>query len=300
MQGVINVYKEKGWTSHDVVSKIRVTLKQNGIKEKVGHTGTLDPNATGVLPICIGKATKLSDYIMDGNKVYKCQLILGLKTNTDDITGEIIQTSDIPTESEVKDSINSFIGSYYQTPPMYSALKVNGKKLYEYARKGQEIEVKKRLVNIEKILIEKVNQKEYELTIYCSKGTYIRSLCRDIGEKINVASTMGDLERVKTGSFIKENAKTIDNVCSLIKENNFDKFLIPIEEILEGYRKIIVLNSANKYLYNGNKINIEYVMNKKDLKINDKFLVYDQEDTLIGIYSIEDYFLKPKVYLFDR
>lgn len=300
MQGVINVYKEKDWTSHDVVSKIRFTLKKNGIKEKVGHTGTLDPNATGVLPICIGKATKLSDYIMKGDKVYKCHLIFGVKTDTDDYLGKIIGESNIPKEEDVLSSISSFIGGYEQTPPMYSALKVNGKKLYEYAREGKEIEIKKRFIFIENINVKKISNEEYLLEVFCSKGTYIRSLCRDIGAKINVASTMGDLERVKTGMFIKEDGKKIDYICNEIENKKTDNLLIPVEKLLIDFKSITICSKAEKYLYNGNKINIKYALDIKNINEEKEVLVFDEKGILIGLYTLENGYLKPKVFLLDR
>ena len=183
INGIINVYKEKGYTSHDVVAKMRGILKM----KKIGHTGTLDPDAEGVLPLCIGKATKLVDMITDKDKTYEIAMKLGVTTDTQDLTGQVLTSSEVNLrEEEVISAIQSFIGEYMQLPPMYSAIKVDGKKLYELAREGKEIERKRRLVKIYDIRILQMNLKEHEVTVSvdCGKGTYIRTLLHDIGEKL--------------------------------------------------------------------------------------------------------------------
>ena len=179
--GIINVYKEKGYTSHDVVAKMRGILGQ----KKVGHTGTLDPEAEGVLLVCAGKGTRLCDMLTDTDKTYRAVLLLGVETDTEDMTGTVLRTADVSglTEEEVKKAVLSFVGEYEQVPPMYSALKVNGKRLYELAREGKTIERKSRRIQIHGIEIESVKLPEVVFSVSCSKGTYIRSLCRDIGEK---------------------------------------------------------------------------------------------------------------------
>lgn len=182
--GIINVYKESGFTSHDVVAKLRGILHQ----KKIGHTGTLDPEATGVLPVCLGNATRLCDMITDKSKEYRAVLLLGISTDTEDATGKILSRKAVNvTAKDIEKTINSFVGKYNQVPPMYSALKVNGQKLCDLARKGVEIERKPREVFIYDIIIEKIDIPEVTMTVKCSKGTYIRSLCRDIGEKLNTA-----------------------------------------------------------------------------------------------------------------
>ena len=180
--GIINVYKESGFTSHDVVAKLRGILHQ----KKIGHTGTIDPEATGVLPVCLGNATRLCDMITDKSKEYRAVLLLGISTDTEDATGKILSRKAVNvTAKDIEKTINSFVGKYNQVPPMYSALKVNGQKLCDLARKGVEIERKPREVFIYDIIIEKIDIPEVTMTVKCSKGTYIRSLCRDIGEKLN-------------------------------------------------------------------------------------------------------------------
>ena len=179
--GIINVYKESGFTSHDVVAKLRGILHQ----KKIGHTGTLDPEATGVLPVCLGNATRLCDIITDKSKEYRAVLLLGISTDTEDATGKILSRKAVNvTEKDIEKTINSFVGKYNQVPPMYSALKVNGQKLCDLARKGVEIERKPREVFIYDIIIEKIDIPEVTMTVKCSKGTYIRSLCRDIGTPV--------------------------------------------------------------------------------------------------------------------
>lgn len=234
MNGVLNIFKPKGMSSFDAV---RVVKKVAGTG-KVGHTGTLDPEATGVLPICIGRATKIIDYIMDSEKVYEVTLKLGIRTTTYDLEGEVLEERDPShlTEEEILNSINSFKGEYSQIPPMYSALKQNGVRLYELARKGIEVERKGRLINIHNLEDIKINNPYISMKVTCSKGTYIRSLCYDIGEKLGVFATMTQLNRAKTSVFSQE--KSI-NINELTKENIND-YILSMEEALEKYDKIIV------------------------------------------------------------
>ena len=183
MDGILNIYKEKGYTSHDVVAKLRGILKT----KKIGHTGTLDPDAQGVLPVCVGRATKLCDMLTDKDKAYETVMLLGKTTDTQDITGSVLSESELGediTAEKVTEVINSFVGEYMQVPPMYSALKVNGKKLYELARSGIEVERKARKVYIHSIEIKDISLPRVTMTVNCSKGTYIRTLCHDIGETL--------------------------------------------------------------------------------------------------------------------
>lgn len=205
--GVINIYKEAGYTSHDVVAKLRGILKQ----KKIGHTGTLDPAAEGVLPVCLGKGTKLCDMLTDKTKTYRAVLLLGLETDTQDTTGTVLQeqSTESLTESEVRTAVESFVGPYAQMPPMYSALKVNGKKLYELAREGKEIEREARPVEIFSLTIEEIQLPRVTMSVKCSKGTYIRTLCHDIGEKLGCGGCMEYLLRTQVGPFyIEESSKT--------------------------------------------------------------------------------------------
>ena len=202
INGIVNIYKEKGYTSHDVVAVLRKVVGQ----KKIGHTGTLDPDATGVLPVCLGRATKVCELLTDHDKTYEALLLLGKTTDTQDISGEVLEERDPGnlTEEEVRSCIESFIGEYDQIPPMYSALKVNGKKLYELAREGKTVERKSRKVQIHGIRILEMNLPHVRMEVDCSKGTYIRTLCHDIGEKLQVGGCMEELQRKKERRFLKE------------------------------------------------------------------------------------------------
>ena len=281
MNGVLNIFKPKGMSSFDAV---RVVKKVAGTG-KVGHTGTLDPEATGVLPICIGRATKIIDYIMDSEKVYEVTLKLGIRTTTYDLEGEVLEERDPShlTEEEILNSINSFKGEYSQIPPMYSALKQNGVRLYELARKGIEVERKGRLVNIYNLEDIKINNPYISMKVTCSKGTYIRSLCYDIGEKLGVFATMTQLNRDKTSVFSQE--KSI-NINELTKENIND-YILSMEEALEKYDKIIVNKKYVKLLVNG--VRIADGRFTKDKVINNKlYRVYDDENNFIGLGERND------------
>ena len=276
MNGVLNIFKPKGMSSFDAV---RVVKKVAGTG-KVGHTGTLDPEATGVLPICIGKATKIIDYIMDSEKVYEVTLKLGIRTTTYDLEGEVLEERDPShlTEEEILNAINSFKGEYSQIPPMYSALKQNGVRLYELARKGIEVERKGRLVNIYNLEDIKINNPYISMKVTCSKGTYIRSLCYDIGEKLGVFATMTQLNRAKTSVFSQE--KSI-NINELTKENIND-YILSMEEALEKYDKIVVNKKYVKLLVNG--VRVADGRFTKDKVINNKlYRVYDDENNFIGL-----------------
>ena len=281
MNGVLNIFKPKGMSSFDAV---RVVKKVAGTG-KVGHTGTLDPEATGVLPICIGRATKIIDYIMDSEKVYEVTLKLGIRTTTYDLEGEVLEERDPShlTEEEILNSINSFKGEYSQIPPMYSALKQNGVRLYELARKGIEVERKGRLINIHNLEDIKINNPYISMKVTCSKGTYIRSLCYDIGEKLGVFATMTQLNRAKTSVFSQE--KSI-NINELTKENIND-YILSMEEALEKYDKIVVNKKYVKLLVNGGRVADGRFT--KDKVINNKlYRVYDDENNFIGLGERND------------
>ena len=281
MNGVLNIFKPKGMSSFDAVRVVKKVARTG----KVGHTGTLDPEATGVLPICIGRATKIIDYIMDSEKVYEVTLKLGIRTTTYDLEGEVLEERDPShlTEEEILNSINSFKGEYSQIPPMYSALKQNGVRLYELARKGIEVERKGRLINIHNLEDIKINNPYISMKVTCSKGTYIRSLCYDIGEKLGVFATMTQLNRAKTSVFSQE--KSI-NINELTKENIND-YILSMEEALEKYDKIIVNKKYVKLLVNG--VRIADGRFTKDKVINNKlYRVYDDENNFIGLGERND------------
>ena len=255
MDGIIIVNKQKGCTSHDVVNKVKKI-----VNKKVGHTGTLDPLATGVLPLLIGKGTLCSKYLINHDKVYEVSLKLGISTDTMDAEGKIIEekkvNSNILAKENVEKVLSSFIGKQEQTPPIYSAIKVAGKKLYEYARKGQEVEIPKRereIYNIELVGINKVS-KEIEFKVSCSKGTYIRSLCIDIAKALGTIGYMSGLERLQVGEFKIENAIKIDENTT---KEYIEEHIIGIEELFEKNPKIEINQKKLLLFLNGVKLSIE-------------------------------------------
>ena len=290
INGIINVYKEKGFTSHDVVAKLRGILKQ----KKIGHTGTLDPDAEGVLPVCLGNGTKLCDILTDKDKTYEAVLLLGTTTDTQDITGTVLSKTDVLVSmEEVKEVINSFIGEYNQIPPMYSAIKVNGKKLYELAREGKVIEREARKVWIHNIQILEQNEETHEikLTVDCSKGTYIRTLCHDIGLKLNCGGCMKSLIRTKAGSFTLNNSLKLQKIEEKFRLNELQDSIIKVDDMFPQYEKVVVDKEFSKLIYNGNGFYDNQVAAKSgkvDEPINsteNKVRVYDWQEEFIGIYE---------------
>ena len=250
VNGIINVYKEAGYTSHDVVAKLRGILHQ----KKIGHTGTLDPAATGVLPVCCGKATKVCELLTDKEKSYRAVCKLGVITDTQDTTGTVLQTKDISgvTQDELSDTIQSFVGDIMQIPPMYSAIKVGGRKLYELAREGKEIERKPRPVTIYAIDIKDIDLENggFTMDVTCSKGTYIRTLCHDIGEKLGVGAAMDQLLRTKVSIFEVDQALTLAQIEERIQQED-RSFVLPVDQLFTQYPKMQVADEeAAKMLRN--------------------------------------------------
>lgn len=251
LNGIINVYKESGFTSHDVVAKMRGICGQ----KKIGHTGTLDPAAVGVLPVCLGLGTKLCDMLADKDKEYVTELLLGTVTDTQDTTGTELERRPVTaTEEEVRRAILSFLGAYDQVPPMYSALKVNGKKLYELARSGVEVERKARRVQILELEILEIHLPVVRMRVVCSKGTYIRTLCADIGEQLGCGGTMQSLERTRVGNFRKEEALTLSQLEKVRDERGLDSVLCPVESVFDSAPRICVRPEFDRLLQNGNPI----------------------------------------------
>lgn len=262
MDGIFNIYKEKGFTSHDVVAVVRKTIHM----KKVGHTGTLDPDAEGVLPVCVGKATKLSDLIMDGRKSYRAMLRLGITTTTEDASGEVLETKPVKfEEEEIARVVSSFIGKQEQIPPMYSAVKINGKKLYELAREGKEIERKSRKIEIFDLRICRfLPPDRVELEVDCSKGTYIRTLCADIGKALGCGGHMDELLRTATGAFTLETAIRLSELKALAEAERAEEALLSMETVLQGFPTVRVAKNAAKLLYNGGKIRAEFFTEKPE------------------------------------
>ena len=278
--GIINVYKEKGFTSHDVVAKLRGILKQ----KKIGHTGTLDPEAEGVLPVCVGKATKLCDLLTDKDKTYEACLRLGIQTDTQDMTGNVLKEEVVSvSEEEVKEVIYSFLGDYDQIPPMYSALKVNGKKLYEYAREGIEVVREPRKVTIYSIEIKKIELPRVWFRVECSKGTYIRTLCNDIGDKLGCLGCMETLLRTRASVFEMENSLKLSEIEQLRDENKIDTVLYPMDAMFQKLPGFVVKEKYQKLLYNGNPLLLEFF--EENAQKEQQIRVYDKAKHFIGIYS---------------
>ena len=294
INGVINVYKEQDFTSHDVVAKLRGILKQ----KKIGHMGTLDPNAVGVLPVCVGKATKLCDILSEKNKTYKATLLLGTVTNTQDIYGEVEskatdeELSALDEEKVIK-VINSYEGDYEQIPPMFSAIKIDGQKLYDLARRGEEVERAPRHCEILDIRILGTELPRVFIEVTCSKGTYIRTLCHDIGRDLGVGGCMENLTRTKVDRFDISDAVTLSDIEKARDEGTLDSLIMPIDEVLDIYSKCVVSDDAEKYVMNGNIFtagDTKFKMNHEDGQI---VRVYKEDDTFIGLYK---YFAGKRIY----
>lgn len=292
INGVINVYKEKGYTSHDVVAKLRGILKQ----KKIGHTGTLDPDAVGVLPVCLGNATKLCDMLTDQNKEYIAELLLGYETDTQDMTGTILRQFDVSvSEEQVREAILSFVGKSEQIPPMYSALKVNGKKLYELARAGIEVERKARPIEITEIEIEEMNLPLVRMRVVCSKGTYIRTLCHDIGTKLGCGGAMESLKRSRVGQFKVQDAFTLSQIENFRDEGTVLEKIVKVDEVFSEYPSCKIKNQWKKLLENGNAFYNEQIAESFDSEGNPvsvcgqlQLKVYDEDGRFYGIYGFSN------------
>jgi tRNA pseudouridine55 synthase len=285
MDGILNIYKEKDFTSHDVVAKLRGILHMR----KIGHTGTLDPQATGVLPVCLGRATKACDMMTEKSKVYEAVLLLGVTTDTEDMTGQILTQQDVTcTEEQVREAVESFLGTYEQIPPMYSALKVGGKKLYELAREGKTIERKARPVTLYELKILKIDLPRVSIAITCSKGTYIRSLCRDIGEKLGCGGCMEELIRTRVGHFQIENALTLSQVEALMKQDRILEVIEPTDRVFAACPAVYAGEQDRKLVHNGNPVSEAGLALDDSMKKPGQWLrLYDDQEEFIGIYQYD-------------
>ena len=284
--GMINVYKEKGFTSHDVVAKLRGICKQ----KKIGHTGTLDPDAAGGLPVCLGCATRLCDMLTEKDKEYVAVLRLGVTTDTQDITGKVLAEKEV-TESveKVREVISSFEGEQLQIPPMYSALKVNGKKLYELAREGKEIERKARPIVVHEIEILSENMPEFTIRVKCSKGTYIRTICHDIGQKLSCGGAMVSLKRTKVGNFGIEDSYTLSRIEDMAKEGRLCEILLPVEKVFEKLPEIRVKEETMKALLNGNQLRREDFLSLSEEALKaEEVRVYGSDGRFYGVYGYQE------------
>jgi tRNA pseudouridine55 synthase len=284
--GVVLINKEKNYTSHDVVAIVKKTLRT-----KAGHTGTLDPQAQGVLPVCIGRATKLAGFLTAEDKIYTVEAVLGISTDTLDTEGEITEKKTVFfNEKIIQDTVNSFIGEQEQLPPMYSAVKIKGKKLYDLARKGQTIDRVPRKINIYDIQILHMNPEKntFTMRVHCSKGAYMRSLCADIGNVLGCGGCMGDLTRVQSGMFVINNAVTL----SVFKENP-TAYIIPPEKALP-YPSAYIKPQGEKIAVNGNKISIDLINFSQNH--SEKYWFY-LGDVLIGLYAYKNNYYIPEVMM---
>ena len=284
IDGFINIYKEQGYTSFDVVAKLRGILKQ----KKIGHTGTLDPMAEGVLLVCLGSATKMCDLLTEKNKTYTCTMLLGKTSDTEDVTGELTDVTDIyPDEQTVIETVMSFVGDYMQIPPMYSAIKVNGKKLYELARAGQVIERQPRPVTIHSIQILSTDLPRVTFDVSCSKGTYIRSLCRDIGEKLGCGAVMERLIRTEVKGFTIEESLTLDAVEKARDDGTLMQHVLTTDKLMPDIPELHISAKGEKLLANGNKLSADsFVENQiyRDTYVK----VYDENGRFEALYEYSD------------
>ena len=282
--GVINVYKEAGFTSHDVVARLRGICKQ----KKIGHTGTLDPDAVGVLPVCLGNATRLCDMLTDRTKEYVASFRLGIVTDTQDLSGKVLEshTPDMDPQS-VRQAVSSFVGDQLQIPPMYSALKVDGKRLYELAREGKTVERKARQITIYELELLKEAHPDYTMRVCCSKGTYIRTLCHDIGQKLGCGGVMTHLLRSRVGEFRAEDAYRLSEIQSFAEAGRLQEILVPTENMFSQFMTLKVKDSGLKALQNGNKLFPSQVVWEKEPAAGQELRVYGKDGQFFGIYRYD-------------
>ncbi|NMS88683.1 tRNA pseudouridine(55) synthase TruB [Clostridioides difficile] len=282
MNKIISILKPTGMTSHDVVSRVRKILN---IK-KVGHTGTLDPDASGVLPICIGKATKVCEVILNKDKSYICELTLGISTDTYDASGEILKKVDDfkLSDKDIEKAFDTQRGEISQLPPIYSALKVNGKRMCDLVRSGRqsEITLKTRRVNIKDIKILSIKGSKVMFYVECSKGTYVRSICHDIGEYLGCGAHMSFLNRTSSGKFDLDNSITLEELELFYENKTLDKYLYDIDYVLDSFNYIVLNPNAIKYYSNGGSIDDKRFL-KNNLNKNDEFVRVYSTDNFLGL-----------------
>ena len=295
--GIVNVYKEAGYTSHDVVARLRGIYGQ----KKVGHTGTLDPLAEGVLIVVLGRATRLADLIITKKKKYTAEMLLGITTDTDDITGNVISEAEsgetdrlfsnkAMLEGLIKDVFSGFMGKSMQIPPRYSAIKINGKKLYEYAREGIEVELTPRPIEIYSLILKGINESEHKVLfeVEASKGTYVRSLIRDIGERIGCGATMSGLVRDEINGIYLSDALKISDLEKLKGEDRLAESVLPMDKLLENYPEVHVRKEAVRFLSNGNRLSQgSFTEQDEELVMQAEFFRVYMDDEIKALYTYD-------------
>ncbi len=297
MNGILNVYKEKGYTSHDVVARLRGILHQ----KKIGHTGTLDPDATGVLPVCLGKATKVCDMLTEEHKSYEAVLLLGCETDTQDMSGRILKESPVTvSEDEVRECLAAFVGEGMQVPPMYSAIKINGRRLYELARQGVEVERKARPVHFYDITVLDMELPRVRFSVTCSRGTYIRTLCYDVGAKLGCGGCMESLIRTRVGIFDLKDSRTLEQIAASVEENGVPEGLVSLDRLFGDLAEVVLRPEGDKLAHNGNVFHVSYMekRSRRDWRYLQEVRVYDSGGRFVGIYYYRDghFYLKKMFY----
>ena len=291
--GLLPVYKEKGYTSFDVVACLRKILNQ----KKIGHTGTLDPDACGVLPVCLGNATRLADMLTDSGKTYRATMLLGVRTDTQDLSGNVLEEKEPVSDSlRIEEALFSFVGKYDQVPPMYSALKVDGKKLCDLARQGIEVERKPRTVEIYGIEIHSIKDALVDFTVECSKGTYIRTLIDDVGVKLGCGACMKELLRTKSGGFSLDDCLKLSDIERAVHTSEINNIIIKPDAVFKDLPGINTLAEFDRLLYNGNKLYPEMLEGDFKAADNEMFKVYDSKGIFTAIYKREDDIFRIKYY----
>ena len=295
ISGILNIYKEKGYTSHDVVAKLRGIVGQ----KKIGHTGTLDPDAEGVLPVCLGRATKVCGLLTDKDKTYEAVLLLGRTTDTQDVTGQILSERPLISDGReitpetAKACVMSFEGEYDQVPPMYSALKVNGKKLYELAREGKTVERKSRKVSIRRIRITEIDLPRIRMEVECSKGTYIRTLCHDIGEKLGCGGCMESLLRTRVSGFALAYSRKLAEVEELTRSGRLNEILVPADRVFDRMREVRTSEPYDRFVHNGSPVELHGLddgtagAEGQVFEENEMVRLYDSRGIFVGVYRYD-------------
>ena len=297
MEGILAIWKPEGWTSHDVVAKTRGILKV----KRIGHAGTLDPMVTGVLPLCIGRSTRVVEYLQERPKAYEATITLGIATDTEDITGDVIERADAShiTLEQVEAAIQSFVGDIMQVPPMFSAVKINGQRLYDLAREGKVVEREPRPVTIHAIQLLETHLQTanptFRFNVECSKGTYIRTLCVDLGKALGVPATMSSLIRTMSGGITKDQCLTLEQVKALMEAGELEEHLLPAEVAINHLPSLVVKESKKRFALQGQKLYWSDCKGHESLLEDEIVRIYDEEHNFIGIFQLsqQDKLIKP-------